>query len=89
MSRLKVAPTIDRALVGHLDDPRARRTFGGIEYLTPAVNEQEDLLKQVVGFGTVTKYAQSDRADQTGITLKQVTQRLHITIADAGHQALI
>jgi hypothetical protein len=89
MSGLKVAPTIDRALVGHLDDPRSRRTFGCIEYLTPAVNEQEYLLKQVVGFGTVTKNAQSDPADLTGITLKQVTQSLHVAIADARHQALI
>jgi hypothetical protein len=76
-------------MVGHLDDPRAGRTFGAIKHRALLMDEQENVLEQVVRFRIVPEDLVPDRPYQPGITAKEATQRLLISIDGASHQDFI
>ena len=76
-------------MVGHLDDPRAGRTFGAIKHRALLMDEEENVLKQVVRFRIVPEDLVSDGPYQAGITAKEATQRLLISVDGASHQDFI
>ena len=76
-------------MVGHLDNPRAGRTFGAIKRRALLMDEEEYILEQVVRFRIVPEDLVPDRPHLAGITAKEATQRLLISFDGASHQDFI
>src|SRR6476646_8661291 len=57
VSRVQVAVAVNRALVGNQHKPRTKRSFLGIEDVSPAMHKQEHILKEVVRFGSIAQNA--------------------------------
>jgi len=64
VSRVQVAAAVNRAL-GNQHKPRTKRSLLGIEDVSPAMHKQEDILKEVVRFGSIAQNAHRNSSYQS------------------------
>ena len=81
---LQLPPAYQRLSVGHLKDPRTRRSFRRIEEFGPPVNVEEDLLNKVLRFRGVAKDPMSNGKYGAGVPTEQVCQELSFAARNFG-----
>ena len=89
VTRIEVASAVDRAVIGHLNNPGGHRSLGRIKDGAVAVDEEEYVLKQVVSFGIVPQDAHGYCPHKAGIATKQDRQRFPAPVADLGDDSLV
>jgi hypothetical protein len=72
----QIASALDRSMVRHLDNPGAGGTLRAIEDGAFSLDEEEEVLNEVFGFGSVSKDARGDAASKPGVPLKKDAQRI-------------
>ena len=87
--RLEVPPTIDRALIGHLYNPGSEGALFWIKDGSFSMDKQEQLLEEIIGFGSIAQDAKRNTANQSRIAAEQESQRFPALLADAQDQAFI
>jgi hypothetical protein len=87
--RAEVAASVNRSLVGHLHNPRAKRRLAGIKDRELPMYKQENVLQEVVRLGSISQDAEPNSSYQSRITAKQDGQRVPVFVYDTSHQAFI
>jgi hypothetical protein len=74
----QIPPTGYCAAISHLQDPGPCTPFRAIESVSDSVYQNENILKQVVGFGGVTQNPICDTANQPCVSFEQEGQCIPI-----------
>src|SRR5215472_8910894 len=89
MARGQISAPGDRSTLGHLQDPETGRAFGRVESPAEAMDQNEDVLKEIVGFGCIPENSVRYPTDNSGVTTKKNSERFPASFANLKHQNVI
>ena len=71
LAKAQISPSVDGPMIGHLNNPRYRRTLHGIVDTCLLEEEQKDILNQIFRFRFISQDASRDIEDRPGVPLEQ------------------
>jgi hypothetical protein len=79
MARGEIATPLNRSLIGHVHNPRARRAFRTVEDRALPLNKEKKVLDEIVCLRSVSEDPGRYAAHDTRISLEEKSQRFLIT----------